>query len=187
MSSVYNSQAFYYVLVIGFAAYTIYYLWKVIQFVWLSRKARQKYYEQYGKEGAREVNQFWGWTIGYSALIIYSLYSAFTIDTSIEQAEWFRMAFLFVAMILLGQMLVAIVKRSAIIGPNAIVVEDAVIPWKSVLNLEPKKRGLQRIVELQTTQGKYTLSRKMGMTVHEAYEEWRRAKKEKKAEKKEKK
>ncbi len=184
MSNVYNSQAFYYVLLIGFAAYTVYYLWKVFQFLRGNYLARKKYFAQYGTENARRVNQFWWWTAGYTVLILYSLYSVFTIDGTIEQAEWFRMAFLFVAMILLGQMLVAAVKRSAIIGPEALVVEDAVVPWKSVLRLDPKKRGFQRIVEMQTTQGKYTLSREMGMVVHEAHEAWRKARKEKKEKRK---
>ncbi|MBQ1440183.1 MAG: hypothetical protein IIZ10_10875 [Solobacterium sp.] len=187
MSSVYNSQAFYYVLVIGFAAYTAYYLWKVFQFLAANYKARKKYLAQYGTENTKTVNQFWWWTAGYSLLIIYSIYSVVTIDSSIEQAEWFRMAFLFIALILLGQMLVAAVKRSALVGPEAFVVEDAVVPWKSVLNMDPKKRGLQRIVELQTTQGKYTLSREMGLVLHKEHEEWKKRRKEAKEKKKEKK
>ena len=93
------------------------------------------------------------------------------------------MAFLFVGLILFGQMLVAIVKRSAVIGPDAIVIEDAVIPWKSVLSMDPKKKGLQRIVELQTTQKKFILSREMGLVVHEEHEKWRKARKEKKGKK----
>ena len=184
MSNVYSSKAFYYVLLIGFAAYTVYYLWKVFQFLKGNYDARKKYKEQYGTENTRSVNQFWWWTAGYSIMIIYCIYSVITIDPSIEQAEWFRMAFLFVALILFGQMLVAGVKRSALVGPDAIVVEDAVIPWKSVLNMDPKKRGLQRIVELQTTQGKYTLSREMGMVLHTEHEAWRKRRKEEKEQKK---
>jgi len=183
MSSVYNSQAFFYVLVIGFTGYSVYYLWKVFQFLKASYEARQKYKEQYGMENTKVVNQFWGWAAAYTVMIIYCIVQAITIKPDAEQAEWFRMAFLFVGLILLGQMLVAIVKRSALIGPEALVVEDAVINWKSVLNLDPKKKGLQRVVEMQTTQGKYILSREMGIVVHEAHEEWRKARKEKKRKK----
>ncbi len=180
MSSVYNSKAFYYILVIGFAIYTVYYLWKVFQFLKGNLEARKKYKEQYGMEETQTVNQFWIWTALFSVFIIYCIYSALTIRPDMEQAEWFRMAFLFVGLILFGQMLVTIVKRSALIGPDAFVVEDKVIAWKSVLNMDPKKKGFQRIVELQTTQGKFVLSREMGLVMHEAYENWRKARKEKK-------
>ncbi|MBO7703406.1 MAG: hypothetical protein J6S26_03085 [Solobacterium sp.] len=183
MSDVMNSQAFFYVLVIGFAGYTVYYLWNVFKFLKGSYDARKRYSEKYGAESGRKVNQFWGWVIAFSVCVIYCLYNAATVPAGAEQAEWFRMAFLFVGLILFGQMLVAIVKRSAVIGPDAIVIEDAVIPWKSVLSMDPKKKGLQRIVELQTTQKKFILSREMGLVVHEEHEKWRKARKEKKGKK----
>ncbi|MBQ9328491.1 MAG: hypothetical protein IJ225_08160 [Solobacterium sp.] len=183
MSQIFNSQAFYYVLVIGFAGYTVYYLWDVFKFLKGNLDARKRYKEKYGMEGSRNVNQFWGWTIAYLAMVIYCIFSAVTLSPEAEQAEWFRMAFLFVGLILFGQMIVAGVKRSAVIGPDAFVIEDAVIGWKSVLNMDPKKKGLQRIVDLQTTQGKYVLSREMGLVFHKEYEEWRKAKKEKKGKK----
>ena len=184
MSDILNSQAFFYVLLVGFAGYTVYYLWNVAKFVKGNLDARKRYYEKYGKEGSRQVNQFWVWLIGYTAIIIYAFVSAATILPEAEQAEWFRMAFVFVGMILLGQLFVMVVKRSAVLGPEAFVVEDKVIPWKSVLSLDPKKKGLQRIVELVTTQGKVVLSREMGLVIHDSFEEWRRIRKEKKGNKK---
>lgn len=183
MSQFFNSPAFFYALMLGFAAYTAYYLWNVFRFLKGNYDARRQYYAKYGKEGARKVNQFWAWVAVFSIMVAYCIYSAITVPGGAEQAEWFRMAFLFVGLILFGQMLVAAVKRSALIGPEAFVVDDAVLTWKSVLSMDPKQKGIQRIVELLTTKGKFTLSREMGIVIHEEYEKWRAAKKDKKEKK----
>ena len=183
MKQFYGSAAFFYLLLIGFAAYSVYYLWKVFLFVKGNLDARKRYKEKYGTEGMRNVNQFWGWGALYTAMILYCIYAGATIQSTDEQAAWFRMAFLFVGLILFGQMFVMIVKRSAVIGKDAFVFEDAVIPWRNVLSMDPKQKGLQRIVEMQTAQGKYILSREMGLVFHDAYEAWRKAKKEKKGKK----
>ena len=100
-----------------------------------------------------------------------------------EQLQWFRMAYLIVGLILFGQMVVAIVKRSALVGPEAIVIESAVIPWKSIISMDPKKRGVQRVVDIVTTQGTYVVSREMGLLLHDEYEAWKKARKEKKEKK----
>ena len=83
-----------------------------------------------------------------------------------------------------SSIILAIVKRSALVGPEAIVLESAVIPWTSVVSMDPKKRGVQRVVDIVTTQGTYTVSREMGLLLHDEYEKYRQSKKEKKLEKK---
>ena len=50
--------------------------------------------------------------------------------------------------------------------------------------MDPKKRGVQRVVDIVTTQGTYTVSREMGLLLHDEYEKYRQSKKEKKLEKK---
>ncbi len=183
MSEFFNSPAFFYLLVIGFAAYTVYYLYNVFVFLRGHLQARRLYKEKYGMENARTVNQFWVWAALYVFMIGYCIYNIVTIRPEMEQAAWFRMAFFFIGMILLGQLAVVIVKRSAIIGPEAFVVENAVVPFKSVVSMDPKRRGIQRMVTLTTTQGKYDLSTEMGKVIHEAHEAWRRERKEKKGKK----
>ncbi len=180
MTDFFNSPAFFYVVLIGFAGYTVYYLYNVFVFLRGHYDAVKLYKEKYGMETARKVNQFWGWGILYVVMISYCIYSIITMDMSIEQAQWFRMAFFFVCMILIGQLGIILVKRSAIIGPEAFVIENAVIPFRSVVSMDPKKKGFQRIVELVTTQGKYTLSREMGIELHNAHEAWKKERKEKK-------
>ena len=183
MSNFFNSPAFFYLLLAGFAAYTVYYLYNVFKYVHGHLKARKLYKEKYGTENTRNINQFWVWTALYVFFIIYAVYSAVTIDPQMEQAAWFRMAFSFVALILFGQLGLIIVKRNALIGPEAFVVEDAVIPFKSVVSMDPKKRGFQRIVTLTTTMGKYDLAPEIGKAIHAAHEEWKKNRKEKKGKK----
>jgi hypothetical protein len=180
MSSFFNSPAFFYVLLIGFAGYTVYYLYNVFLFMRKHFRARKQFKEKYGMENARQVNQFWAWGALYLVMISYCIYSIVTMDMSLEQAQWFRMAFFFICVILIGQLGIILVKRSALIGPEAFVVEDAVIPFRSVVSMDPKKKGFQRIVELITTQGKYTLSKEMGIELHNAHEAWKKERKEKK-------
>lgn len=178
-----NSQGFFIVLCVGFGAYAIYYLYSAAKFAIGYIKARKKYYEKYGKDSARQVNQFWGWAILFAAFCIFCFYSAFHVDPNMEQLQWFRMAYLIVGLILFGQMVVAIVKRSALVGPEAIVIESAVIPWKSIISMDPKKRGVQRVVDIVTTQGTYVVSREMGLLLHDEYEAWKKTRKEKKEKK----
>ncbi|MBR2761882.1 MAG: hypothetical protein IKD66_12035 [Solobacterium sp.] len=183
MTEFFNSPAFFYVLLIGFAGYTVYYLYNVFVFLRGHFRARKQYQERYGMEGARVVRQYYAWGALYVVMIGYCIYSIVTLDPTMEQFQWFRMAFFFVGMILVGQLGIILVKRSAIIGPEAFVIEDAVIPFRSVVSMDPKKRGIQRIVELITTQGKYTLSREMGLELHDAHEAWKKERKEKKEKK----
>ena len=178
-----KSQGLFIVLCAGFGIYAVYYLWNAFKFARGYVIARHKYYEKYGKDSAQHINQFWGWVILFGGFCIFCIYSVITVDPTIEQLQWFRMAYAIVALILFGQMVIAIVKRSALVGPEAIVLESNVIPWKSVLALEPKKRGVQRVVDVVTTQGTFTVSREMGLLLHDEYEKYRKAKKEKKEKK----
>ncbi len=184
MFNLINSEVLFVILCVGFGVYAAYYLWSAFKFARGYILARKKYYEKYGKDSARHVNQFWGWAILFGVFCIFCIYSSINADPSLEQLKWFRMAYFFVALILFGQMVVAIVKRSALVGPEAIVLESAVIPWKSVVSMDPKKRGVQRVVDIVTTQGTYTVSREMGLLLHDEYEKYRQSKKEKKLEKK---
>ena len=63
MFNLINSEVLFVILCVGFGVYAAYYLWSAFKFARGYILARKKYYEKYGKDSARHVNQFWGWAI----------------------------------------------------------------------------------------------------------------------------
>ncbi len=181
MSSFLNSEYFFWIILIAMGAYIAYYLYSTIKFVVKNQKARAEYLKR-SKEGTvKSYNQYWNWVALYGVFICYCMFSVLTVTDAQEQAGWFRMAFFFVGMILLGQLLIAIVKRRILIGPDGFVYEDGFNRWQSVLRMEAKKKTFMRIVEVLTTNNKnYTLPPKLGKILHDEYEAYRAAKKNKK-------
>jgi len=147
-------------------------------------KARKEYTSKHSKDEYRSLNKYWVWMLPYLAFIIYSIIMMATMDPNMEQAMWFRLAYPVLSLILFGQMLVTIIKRRILLGNDGFVYEENYVSWRSVLNMEAKKKGIQRIVEvLGANNRKYIMPADIGKEVHESYEAWRRAKKEKKGKK----
>jgi len=181
MTDFFNSDIFYYVMIALFAGYSVYLFVQAFKLLRGNYIAKKKYKEQHNSTDYTEYKKFWVWVLLYGAFIAYCLYSAFTLNPEIKDARWYWMAFLFVGLILLAQMVGAIVKRSCIIGQDGFVYEDAYIPWRNVLNMEAKRKGIQRIVEvLGPNNKKLIFPADLGREIHNAYENYRKDRKEKK-------
>ncbi len=176
MSKFYDSQLFFWVVVIAILAYVVYYLFETIKFLLKNIKERKAYLEK--NKDAKSINHYWSWLVAYGVLVLYSISQVILIDETMEQSEWFRIAFFFVGMMLFGQILISIVKRRILIGKDGFVYEDSFVRWQSVLKMEPKKKGIMKVVDLLTTNNKhYTLPPSLGKILHDDYEAYRAEKK----------
>lgn len=185
MTEFFNSDIFFYIMVALFAGYSVYLFIQAFKLVKGSVTVRKKYKEKHNPADYKELNKFWVWVILYGAFVAYCLYSAITLDPTREDARWYWMAFLFVGLILCAQLIGAVVKRRCIIGYDGFVYEDVYIPWRNVLNMEAKKKGVQRIVEvLGPNNKKLTFPADIGKELHDAYENYRKERKEQKEAKK---
>lgn len=181
MQSIYNSDAFYYVLLAGFIIYGIYYLYGIIKYFLKNVTARKQFTESHRKEEVRSYNGYTLWICLFAAFIVYSVWSAFTIPNTSEQAPWFRLAFLLVAIILAGQGILAVVKRRILFADDGFAFENEAFRWQSVISMDPQKKGLIRGVDLLVTNGRhYMLPRDVGRQLHEEYLGWKKRKKDSK-------
>ena len=117
-----------------------------------------------------------------AAAFAYCLYSVITISDQMEQAEWYRLAFAIIGIIMIGQMILNIVKDRILIGEKGFVYESDYVPFQHVVSMEPKRSLFFTLVEVLCVKNKkYSMPGKCGRFLHEAYLEY---KKEKKAGKK---
>jgi|GEM_PF-526424 len=182
MQAIYNSDAFYYVLLAGFIIYGIYYLYGIIKYFRKSQAARKRFTEMHRREEIRAYNGYRIWIILFVIFVGYSLWSAFTIQDGSEQGPWFRLAFLLVAIVLAGQGILAVVKRRILFADDGFAYEDEAFRWQSVISMDPQKKGLIRGVDLLVTNGRhYMLPRDIGRALHEEHLNWKKRKKSSKA------
>lgn len=184
MSKFLNSEYFYLVVVIALAAYSVYFMYSTIRYLLANVKARKKFVSDNAKDNVRYLNYYQIWAAVYLAFVTYCIFSFFTLDKRIEQYEWFRMAYFFVGVILLGQTFIAIVKRRTIVSDKGFVYEDKQVLWRSVVSMEPKKKGLQRKVDVLTSSvGTLEVPADLGKDIHAEHEAYKHAKKERREKK----
>ncbi|MCH4207414.1 MAG: hypothetical protein LKF79_00555 [Solobacterium sp.] len=169
MGKVYNSDVFYYVAVVGFLAYAVYYLYGISKYFLKAQKIWKEYGTAHAKQNLRKENQYHWWLAILLAFVVYCFYSCATIPSTANQAEWFRLAFAFVGLILLGQAMTAVVKRRVMCSDDGFVYEDFAGRWQSIINMQPQRKGLVMAVDLMVTNGKhYTVPRGIGLVLHDA-------------------
>lgn len=180
MESMYNSPLFYYVMLIGFIAYGVYYIYNTAKYFKKNMDVRKQFRSVHKADEVREVNQYSWWAAAFLFFIAYCIFAACTINSDDVQAPWFRLAFIFVGLIIAGQLLIAIVKRRVLIADDGIAYEDCILRWQSILSLEPQKKLLVRAVDMLVGNGKhYTIPRGIGMVIHDEQLAWKKRKKNK--------
>ncbi len=174
MEKIYNSEAFYYVALIGFIAYAAYYLYGIIKYFLKAQQKWNEYSHQYADSNLQKINQYHWWLALLLAFVAYCFFAFFTIKPGADQAEWYRLAFLFVGFILIGQAILAVVKRRVLLSDEGFVYEDFIGRWQSVISMQPQRKGLIRSVDLMVTNGKhYTVPRGIGLVLHDAHQAWK--------------
>ena len=144
MQAIYNSDAFYYVLLAGFIIYGIYYLYGIIKYFRKSQAARKRFTEMHRREEIRAYNGYRIWIILFVIFVGYSLWSAFTIQDGSEQGPWFRLAFLLVAIVLAGQGILAVVKRRILFADDGFAYEDEAFRWQSVISMAENAKKVSK-------------------------------------------
>lgn len=184
MSDFFNSKYFFLVVVIALVAYSVYFMYSTIRYLLANMKARKKFAAENAKDNLRQLNYYQIWAAVYLAFVTYCIFSFFTLNKAIQQYEWFKMAYFFVGVILLGQTFIAIVKRRMMVSDRGFVYEDKEVAWRSVVSMEPKKKGLQKKVDVLTSSvGTLEVPADLGKAIHEEHEAYRHAKKERKEKK----
>lgn len=184
MSKFFDSEYFFLVVVIALIAYSIYFMYSTIRYFMANVKARKKFLADHENDHAHKMNYYQIWAGVYLAFVTYCVYSFFTLNKNVSQYEWFRMAYFFVGIILLGQTFIAVVKRRIISSDKGFVYEDKQIAWRSVISMEPKRKGLQKKVDVLTSsEGTLEMPTDLGKAIHEEHEAYRQARKERKKEK----
>lgn len=179
MESIYNSSAFYYVVLCGFVGYGIYYMYGITKYFMKNQEVRRQFLSTHKKEEVRSKNAYTVWMGLFAFFIAYCVYSVLTISADGEQGPWLRLAFLFVGIVLVGQALLTIVKRRILFADDGFAYEDGVFRWQSVLSLEPQKKALIRTVDMLVTSGKhYILPREIGQAAHEEQMSFKKRKKQ---------
>ena len=177
-TGIYNSDWFFYICVIGFIAYGIYYLYNAIKLVVNNEKARREFLENHGREEIKKEENWLPWVIAEAVALVYCVYSVFTIPAEKEQAEWFRLAFGVVGIIMLGQMMQNLVKRRILVGEKGFVYESDYVPYQSIVSMNPKRRAIITLVDVLCLKNKkYTMPGKCGQLLHDEYRNYKRAKK----------
>lgn len=185
MQAFFDSDGFFYVMVVAFAAYAAYFLHSIVKYYYANIEARKQFIAENKGEKVTHYDHYQVWAAVYLAFVLYCIYSFFTLDPRIYQYAWFRMAFLFVGLILLGQVMICIVKRRALVSSRGFVYEDKQVLWRSVINMEPKKKGLQRKIDVLTSSaGTLEVPVNLGRELHYEHEQYRKEKKALKEEKK---
>lgn len=180
LASIYDSIWFYYVCVVGFVAYAAYYLYQSLKLLVENEKARKAFKEKHKPEEYEEVQNYIVWVVLEAIGVLYCVYTAITLDSSIEQAPWFRLAFGVVAIILFGQIILNITKRRILIADDGFQYEGDIVRYQSVLSMNPKRRLVLTLVDvLCTNNKKYSMPEKCGKALHDKHKEVKAMKKNK--------
>ena len=178
LKSITDIDWLYVLCLIGFSAYGVYYLYNAAKMMIGNEKARRQFLDEHKNEQIKREDSYLVWVIVEAAAIAYCIYSVFTISPEMEQAEWFRLAFAMVRVILAGQIVLNIVKRRILIGEKGFVYENDYVPFQTIVNMEPKRMIVFTIVEVLCLKNrKYSMPGKCGQLLHDAYLEYKKAKK----------
>ena len=182
IDSLKNVDWFYLLCVIGFAAYGVYYLYNSLKLIIGNHRARNSFLEEHRGEQIKKFDNYLLWVIAEFAALAYCVYSVFTISNQVEQAEWYRLAFAMIGVIMIGQMVLNIVKGRILVGERGFVYENDYVPFQSIVSMDPKRNLVFTLVDVLCSKNKkYSMPGKVGRFLHDAYLEY---KKEKKAGKK---
>ena len=102
IDSLKNVDWFYLLCVIGFAAYGVYYLYNSLKLIIGNHRARNSFLEEHRGEQIKKFDNYLLWVIAEFAALAYCVYSVFTISDQVEQAEWYRLAFAMIGVIMIG-------------------------------------------------------------------------------------
>ena len=77
MEKIYNSEAFYYVALIGFIAYAAYYLYGIIKYFLKAQQKWNEYSHQYADSNLQKINQYHWWLALLLAFVAYCFFAFF--------------------------------------------------------------------------------------------------------------
>ncbi len=164
-----------YILSIIVLAYGLYLTIQNIKVFVANQKARKEYLAQ-SKDQYQMINQYYPFAALFTVLSIASLVVAIIGDKTSKNDVYTCMALVVISMIAFGMVLVAIVKRRAIIDKNGFVYEDAYHRFRSILSMEPKKSIFKNIDILTAQKEHIIVTKKMGDILQAGYQEWKHRK-----------
>lgn len=163
-------------LILGYVGYTTY---KSIDLFMQYKKNLSNFLETHKDAELFTDNPLW-W-IFTSILAIFAFVMIFiTGKFETEQIFYFRLAYLAIAIIFVGLALETYVRKRVYIMDEGIYYVGKVYRFRMMANFEVRKGIVQNIRILMNDKEKLEVSKKMGVRINDAYDEWKKHKKGKK-------
>ena len=118
------------------------------------------------------------WWIGTSVLAVFAFVMIFvTGQLETEQVFYFRLAYLAIAVIFVGLALETYVRKRVYLIDEGIYYIGKIYRFRMMANFEVRSGIVQNIRILMNDKEKLEVSKKMGVYINDAYDEWKKQKK----------
>lgn len=118
------------------------------------------------------------WWIGTSVLAVFAFVMIFvTGQLETEQVFYFRLAYLAIVVIFVGLALETYVRKRVYLIDEGIYYIGKIYRFRMMANFEVRSGIVQNIRILMNDKEKLEVSKKMGVYINDAYDEWKKQKK----------
>ena len=118
------------------------------------------------------------WWIGTSVLAVFAFVMIFvTGQLETEQVFYFRLAYLAIAVIFVGLALETYVRKRVYLIDEGIYYIGKIYRFRMMANFEVRSGIVQNIRILMNDKEKLEVSKKMGVYINDAYDEWKKQRK----------
>lgn len=164
------------VVLVGYVSYTTY---KSVRLFMEYKKNLPNFLSTHKDAKLVTDNPIWWYGTGLMAILAFVMVFVTSIWQT-EQVYYFRLAYLCISIIFVGLALETFVRKRVYLFEDGIYYVGQVYRYRMMANFEVRKGIVQNIRILMNNKEKLEVSKKMGVVINDAFDVWKKSKKEKK-------